>query len=160
MAAPLSTGTERGFVCLFFHLLILAASGLVVALHLCWFGVWTLWLWPHDIWGLCSPTKDWTGVFCIERQIFNHCTSREVPGRESLNLVANRAGAVRGAKMGEVGNQLRLHRLVIFCLTACLEGMNRNITGGKSWSWYLSSTYYMPNYYFRLLTYVLIWSSQ
>jgi len=104
---------QREVLFCFFIYLFWLPQGLVVALHLCWFGVWTLWSWPHDIWGLCSPTKDWTGVLFVERQIFNHCTSREVPGRESLNLVANRAGAVRGAKMGEVGNQLRLHRLVI-----------------------------------------------
>lgn len=96
---------------------------LVVALWFFWFGMWTLWFRPLDMWGLCSPTKDWTGVLCIARQIFNHCTSREVPGRESLNFIANRAGTMRGAKTGEVGNQLRLHWFVIdsVWLLACRE---------------------------------------
>ena len=33
---------------------------------------------PHSMWGLSSPTRGWTCVPCIGRQILNHWTTREV----------------------------------------------------------------------------------
>ena len=39
------------------------------------------WLWQVSLgtWDLSSPTGDWTFVLCIERQILNRWTPREVP---------------------------------------------------------------------------------
>ena len=33
----------------------------------------------HDMWDLSSPTRDWTYVPCIGKQILNHWTTRDVP---------------------------------------------------------------------------------
>ena len=40
---------------------------------------------PWGVWDLSSPTRDWSHVPCIERQLLNHWTTREVP-RVSLFL--------------------------------------------------------------------------
>ena len=39
---------------------------------------------PHSMWDLISPTRDSTCVPCIGRQIFNHWTTRQVPGVDYL----------------------------------------------------------------------------
>ena len=39
---------------------------------------------PHSMWDLISPTRDSTCVPCIGRQIFNHWSTRQVPGVEYL----------------------------------------------------------------------------
>ena len=46
-------------------------------------GAWTQWCGmraslPHSMWDLSSPTRGWTCVPCIGRQILNHWTAREV----------------------------------------------------------------------------------
>ena len=46
--------------------------------------VWTEQLWQaglllHNVWNLSSPTRDWTCVSCISRQIPNHWAAGEVP---------------------------------------------------------------------------------
>ena len=44
------------------------------------FPLWSTWaLLPHGVWDLRSWTRDWTPVPCIDRQILNHWTTREVP---------------------------------------------------------------------------------
>ena len=40
------------------------------------------------MWDLNSPTRDWTRVPCIARQILNHWTTKEVPGYESLKTLS------------------------------------------------------------------------
>ena len=45
----------------------------------------TQFYWPRGMWELSSPTRDWSHVPCIERQLLNHWTTREVP-RVSLFL--------------------------------------------------------------------------
>ena len=47
-------------------------------------GTRTQWLWSTGLvaswmWGLSSPTSDWTHVACIARWILNHWISREIP---------------------------------------------------------------------------------
>lgn len=36
---------------------------------------------PHSMWPLFSPTRNWTQILCIARQILNHWTTREVTQR-------------------------------------------------------------------------------
>ena len=40
-------------------------------------------LWSRSLamrhWGLISPSRDWTWDPCTARQLFNHCTAKEIP---------------------------------------------------------------------------------
>lgn len=56
----------------------------LAALGLCW-GRWAQS--PCGMWGLCSLTRDWTYIHCIERWILNHWTTGESPSLLSSHLV-------------------------------------------------------------------------
>ena len=40
-----------------------------------------VYFWLQNMWDLSSLTRDQTHVPCIGRQILNHCTTGEVPGK-------------------------------------------------------------------------------
>ena len=54
---------------------------------------WARWLQPtglvaqNGMWDLSSPTRDWTRVACIARQIPNHWTTRKVPSLPFCSLL-------------------------------------------------------------------------
>jgi len=73
-----------GLCCAMWDLLSWCTASLVVAYRLSSCGAWAYL--PCGMWELSSPTRDWTHIPCIARQILNHWATREVSNSFSFWL--------------------------------------------------------------------------